>query len=67
MSGEQWKPSSDGPSVALEVENFDEAVVTLREANVKFALEPMDSGVCRMAFVFDPDGNALAIHQRKSN
>jgi predicted enzyme related to lactoylglutathione lyase len=67
MSDGQWKPSPDGPSVALEVEDFDGAVAALREAKVKFALEPMDSGVCRMAFVFDPDGNALALHQRKTN
>ena len=65
MSGDKWKPSSDGPSVALEVADFDAAVQALRAAEVKFAAEPMDTGVCRMAFVLDPDGNALALHQRK--
>lgn len=64
MSGEQWKPSANGPSVALEVVNFDVAVNTLRVAGVVFATEPMDTGVCRMAIVLDPDGNALAVHQR---
>ena len=59
-----WKPSSDGPSVALEVENFDEAISALRAAKVKFALEPMDSPVCRLAVINDPDGNAIAIHKR---
>lgn len=62
----QWKPSADGPSVALEVVDFDAAVETLRAANVTFAVEPMDSGVCRMAIVLDPDGNAIAVHQRKA-
>ena len=66
MSAEQWKPSADGPSVALEVEDFDSAVNALREAKVKFVVEPMDSGVCRMAIVHDPDGNALAIHKRNA-
>lgn len=66
MAGENWKPSSDGPSAALEVEDFDEAVAALRAAEVRFAMEPMDSGVCRMAIVKDPDGNSLAIHQRKA-
>lgn len=64
MSGAQWKPSADGPSVALEVEDFDAAIAVLRAANVTFVLEPMDSGVCRMAIMLDPDGNSLAIHQR---
>jgi len=59
-----WKPSADGPSVALEVEDFDEAMQTLRSAGVKFYHEPMDSSVCWIAIVADPDGNALAIHHR---
>src|SRR5688572_5265455 len=66
MSAGQWKPSADGPSVALEVVDFDGAVEALRTARVAFAVEPMDSGVCRMAIVLDPDGNAIAIHQRKA-
>jgi predicted enzyme related to lactoylglutathione lyase len=64
MAGEKWKPSADGPSVALEVADFETAVATLRSAAVPFVVEPSDSGVCRMAIVLDPDGNALAIHQR---
>ena len=66
MSAGQWKPSADGPSVALEVVDFDAAIETLRGAKVPFAVEPIDSGVCRMAIVLDPDGNAIAIHQRKA-
>jgi predicted enzyme related to lactoylglutathione lyase len=66
MSAGEWKPSADGPSVALEVGDFDGAVETLRAAKVSFAAEPMDSGVCRMAIVLDPDGNAITIHQRKA-
>lgn len=64
MSGEQWKPSSDGPAIALEVADFDAAIAELRAAGVKFLIEPMDSGVCRMAIIADPDGNSLAIHKR---
>ena len=65
MSPDKWKPSADGPAVALEVEEFDAAIAALRAAGVTFFLEPMDSGVCRMAVVADPDGNSLVIHQRK--
>ncbi len=64
MSGSQWKPSVDGPAVALEVEEFDPAISALKQAGVKFAIEPMDTGVCRMAIIADPDGNSLVIHQR---
>jgi len=65
MSQEMWKPSSDGPSVALEVADFDAAVESLKAANVKFSVEPMDTGVCRLAVVLDPDGNSIAIHKRR--
>jgi predicted enzyme related to lactoylglutathione lyase len=64
MSAEVWKPSADGPVAALEVTDFDAAITTLRAAGVKFLIEPMDSGVCGMAIVADPDGNSLCIHRR---
>ena len=64
MSAETWKPSPDGPAIALEVADFDVAVAALKAAKVKFVLDAMDSGVCRMAIVADPDGNALCIHYR---
>lgn len=65
MSAGQWKPSADGPAVALEVADFDAAVAALRAAGVRFVVEPLDSGVCRMAFFLDPDGNSLGIHKRQ--
>lgn len=64
MSAEMWKPSADGPVAALEVADFDAAVATLKAAKVKFLLEAMDSEMCRMAVVADPDGNSLCIHHR---
>ncbi len=64
MSSEQWKPSADGPVVALEVENFDDAVAALRVGGVRFLVEPMPTGVCSMAVVADPDGNSVMIHRR---
>ena len=66
MSAEKWKPSSDGPSSALEVEDFDAAIATLRRERVTFFVEPMDTGVCRMAIIADPDGNSLLIHRRNA-
>jgi predicted enzyme related to lactoylglutathione lyase len=65
MSADVWKPSADGPVAALEVAEFEAAIATLRAAGAKFLIEPMDSGVCRMAIIADPDGNSLCIHQRR--
>ena len=62
----EWKPSTSGPSAALEVADFDEAVETLRAASTKFVVEPTSSPVCRLAVVLDPDGNSLAIHKRNA-
>lgn len=64
MSADQWKPSADGPAAALEVEEFDPAIEALKQAGVKFLIEAMDTGVCRMAIIADPDGNSLVIHKR---
>ena len=63
---EKWKPSADGPCVALEVEDFDAAMAALRSVGTPFAAQPMDTGGCWIAIVSDPDGNSLAIHQRKA-
>ncbi len=60
-----WKPTSSGCSVGLEVDDFDAAVAELRSAGVIFHMEPLETPVCRMAFVLDPDGNAICIHKRK--
>jgi predicted enzyme related to lactoylglutathione lyase len=62
--GEQWKPSNEGTSAALEVENLEEAIAELERR--KIAYDKVDSPVCRMAIIEDPDGNKLIIHKLKS-
>lgn len=62
----EWQPSPQGPSAALEVEDFDAAIEALRAAGTKFAIEPMSSPMCRMAIISDPDGNCIAIHKRNA-
>ncbi len=61
-----FNPSPDGGNAALEVEDFDAAIKQLRENKVKFRIEPMQCPVCRMAMVFDPDGNTICIHKRNA-
>jgi predicted enzyme related to lactoylglutathione lyase len=62
MTGAQ--PGSKGGAVALETEQFDEAVAHLKAHGAKFPLEPIDSGVCRFARFEDPDGNHLVLHRK---
>lgn len=64
-SSPQWLPSQDGASVALEVEDFDAAVASLRQHNVPIIIGPMELPSCHMATVRDPDGNKLTLHRRK--
>jgi predicted enzyme related to lactoylglutathione lyase len=59
-----FKPSPDGCTAALEVENFDDALAHLRASQVKFRIEPLSTPVCRMAMILDPDGNSVCIHKR---
>lgn len=58
-------PSPNGGSIALEVEDFDQAIAELKEANIEFNYGPLETPVCHMAFVRDPDGNSIGIHKRK--
>jgi|ERR1700730_8783560 len=64
--GDQWKPSPDGTSVALEVDDFEGAIKNLKAAKVPFDTENVESPVCRMAVIQDPDGNKIIIHKLKS-
>ncbi len=62
---DQWKPSRDGAAVALEVENFEEAISHIKAMNVPFEMGPLETPVCHLAVITDPDGNSLFIHKRK--
>ncbi len=63
---EQFKASVDGATVALEVEDFSKSVEELKDRGTRFMFEPTESRVCHMAGIFDPDGNTIIIHKRKS-
>ncbi len=60
-----WKPSAGGGSVGLEVDDFDDAIKKLRESGATFRLAPIETPVCNMAVVSDPDGKSITIHKRK--
>jgi predicted enzyme related to lactoylglutathione lyase len=65
MTDDNWQPTKHGAATAVEVEDFDEAVRWLKSQSVIFQTEPWESPVCRMATVYDPDRNCLAIHKAK--
>jgi len=62
-----WTPRADGCSVGLEVEDFDAAIAHLKSNGVKFQVEPMTTPVCRMAFIYDTEGNVVCIHKRNNS
>ena len=63
---ELFKPGPTGATVALEVEDFDGAIESLKAKNVRFVMDSYDTPVCRMAAIVDPDGNVVMIHKRKA-
>jgi predicted enzyme related to lactoylglutathione lyase len=65
-ANEHFMPSDQGTSVALEVDDFDAAIMKLKSAQTRFALEPFESPVCHVAVVQDPDGNKIMIHKLKA-
>lgn len=60
----EWKPSEQGAIMAFEVEDFNAALSALKDAKVKFKMEPFETPGCRMFTVYDPEGNSVTIHQR---
>ncbi len=48
------------------MEDFDAAIAELKAKGVKFKLEPFSTPVCKMAFIYDPEGNLICIHKRNA-
>jgi predicted enzyme related to lactoylglutathione lyase len=62
----EWLPSPHGGVVALEVDDFDGAMDRIKQDCVPVVNGPVETPVCQMAVVSDPDGNSVIIHRRKS-
>ncbi|HEY5712232.1 MAG TPA: VOC family protein [Allosphingosinicella sp.] len=58
--------ASAGGTIAFEVDNLPAMVADLKAKGVAFAAEGIESPVCRMAIIKDPDGNAIILHKLKS-
>ena len=67
-----WEPAKLGMEFApqknahpaLHVEDVEAARRELEAKGVEFNGDVFDTGVCRMAFFTDPDGNDLMLHHR---
>ena len=62
-----WQPddgSTSGAAVMFAVDDITTAVSELRARGAQLS-DPAETPVCYMAFVNDPDGNGVIIHQRK--
>ena len=67
-----WQPEQMGmPFVAqkgnpwpLRCDDVEEMRAALEAKGVEFFGDVLDTGVCRMAFFTDPDGNELMLHRR---
>ena len=66
-ASDQWQPNANGGGACLEVEDLDDAVDYLKGHGVRIAMDILDCPYCRIALIADPDGNTLALHQRKPN
>lgn len=62
---EGWNPTPQGCTVGLEVDDFDKAVEKMKAANVTITMGPLETPVCHMLMIADPDGSPLIIHKRK--
>lgn len=52
-------------AIGLAVDDVRAAVEELRAQGVTILREPFDTPFCTSAFIADPDGNPICLHQRK--
>jgi catechol 2,3-dioxygenase-like lactoylglutathione lyase family enzyme len=60
--GTEFSPNRSG--FALRVPDVAAARENLEAKGVEFFGDVIDTGVCHMAFLADPDGNSIILHNR---
>ena len=55
-----------GGTIAFEVDDLPTTIADLKSRDAKFLAEGIESPVCRMAVISDPDGNAIVLHKLKT-
>lgn len=56
---------SGSAAIALAVADIHEAARACRRKRIKILVGPVETSVCWMLFIEDPEGNRLVLHQRK--
>jgi predicted enzyme related to lactoylglutathione lyase len=64
--GEQMptSPGGDGATVAVALDDVEAALDAVREAGMTVKMDVVETPVCEMAMVGDPDDNPLMLHRR---
>jgi predicted enzyme related to lactoylglutathione lyase len=58
--------ASAGGTIAFEVDDLPTTIAELKAKDVTIAAEGIESPVCRMAIIKDPDGNGIILHKLKT-
>ncbi len=61
-----WQPRDNGPSIALEVDDFDAMMSHLRENGITICVDKIDTPVCEIGTIQDSEGNMITIHSKKA-
>ncbi|ELY96304.1 glyoxalase/bleomycin resistance protein/dioxygenase [Natrialba taiwanensis DSM 12281] len=55
-----FTPGESGSGVAMAVDDVETATDELQDEGVTILMDPIDSGVCHMSIIADPDGNPIS-------
>lgn len=61
-----WQPRDNGPSIALEVDDFDGMMGQIKESGATICVEKIDTPVCEIGTIQDSEGNMITIHSKKA-
>src|SRR5512143_3908585 len=59
VADDKHQPGTHGPTIGLEVMDFDATLAHLKQDSVPLVGEDFDTPVCRGCIIQDPDGNQL--------
>jgi predicted enzyme related to lactoylglutathione lyase len=58
-------PGEGGTCIAMAVDDVETATKELHDEGVTVLMDPIETDVCYMSLVADPDGNQITLHNRK--
>ena len=61
-----WQPQDNGPSIALEVDDFDAMMIHLRDNGFTICADKIDTPVCKIGTIQDSEGNMITIFSKKA-